>query len=93
MSNKSNELGFDYLKENNYKGNISDREDYSEIIIADFNKDCPKTIDEAAQRIEKLTGIKRGATSITGFLKKKGFHTRSQEVYRQKQTRKIKKSS
>ncbi len=90
---KYNELGLGYLKENNYKGNVSDLDRYSELIISDFNNDCPKTIAEASKRIEKLTGIKRSATSIVGFLKKKDFHTKSQEAYQQKRTKKSKKNS
>ena len=67
---KYNELGFAYLQENNYKGNTSDLEAFSDLIIADFTKQCPKTIDEATDRIEKLTGVKRSATRVTVFLKK-----------------------
>ncbi|GMO28986.1 MAG: hypothetical protein Ta2B_09920 [Termitinemataceae bacterium] len=90
---KYNKLGFDYLKENNYKGNTSDLEAYSELIITDFNKQCPATIEEAGKRIEKLVGIKRGAASITVFLKKRGFRTKAQEVFRQKQTKTLKNNS
>jgi transposase len=90
---KYNELGFAYLKENNYKGNISELEALSALILADFNRQCPKTIAEACARIEKLTGIKRSETRITVFLKKKDFHTKKQEVFRQKQTKKNRKSS
>ncbi len=59
---KYNELGLDYLKETNYKGNVSDLEGYSELIIFGFNNDCPKTIAEASERTEKPTGIKRSAS-------------------------------
>jgi transposase len=90
---KYNELGFAYLKENNYKGNTSDLEEFSGLIIADFNEKRPKTIDEAIERIEKLTGVKRSATRVTVFLKKNCLRTKKQEVYRQKQTKRIRKSS
>ena len=56
---KYNELGINYLTENNYKGNTSDLEEYNELIISDFKNDSPKTIADACERIEKLTGLKR----------------------------------
>jgi transposase len=90
---KYNELGFDYLSENNYKGNISDLEAFSKLILDSLNKECPKTIAEACKRIEKLTGLKRSPTRVTIFLKKKDLLTRKQEVFLPKQTKKNKKNS
>ncbi len=52
------------MKEDNRRRNASDLEKYSELIIVDFNKRCPATIDEAAERIEKLTKIKRSRVTV-----------------------------
>ena len=46
---------------------------FSELIESDFEKHPPQSINEASDRIEKLTGIKRSPTQISAFLKKKGF--------------------
>ena len=90
---KFREKGFKYFEENNYKGQTSQLEQYKNVIIKEFTKEPPKTIREATIRIEELTGIKRGYTQVTNFLKKKGFHTKNQKLYQLKQTKKNNKSS
>ena len=46
---------------------------HSELIEKDFEQHPPQSINEASDRIEKLTGIKRSPTQVCAFLKKKGF--------------------
>jgi transposase len=44
---------------------------HSELIENEFEQRPPQSINEASDRIEKLTGIKRSLTQIAAFLKKK----------------------
>jgi hypothetical protein len=46
---------------------------YSELIEKEFEQRPPHSINEARSRIHELTGILRGQTQITEFLKKKVF--------------------
>lgn len=85
--------GIAYLEENNYKGHPSKLEDFANIIIEEFEKDQPGTINEARLKIEELTGLKRGNTQVAIFLKKKGFRTKNQEQYQQRQMEKNNKNS
>ena len=48
----------------------SDLEDYRAEIDEDFDQNPPATLKEAADRIEKLTGIKRSVGRVGEFLKK-----------------------
>ena len=43
---------------------------YRAKITAEFDKKPPKTLVEAAKRIEKMTGIKRSIVAVRTFLKK-----------------------
>ena len=85
--------GMDYISENNYTGNnISELEEYADIIKKELEENPVRTIDEARIRIEELTGIKRGNTQIRKFLVKKNLHTKSQEQYQQRQMGRNKKN-
>ena len=87
-----NELGIMSIYTTEHKGQPSELNNYTEIIIEDFSKNPPSTIEEAIIKIEALTGIKRTETSVTLFLKKTGFQTKKQEAYPQKRTRQNKKN-
>ena len=80
----------DFIFETNYRKNISELEEYKDIIINDFDNNPPATVDEARIRIEKLTGLKRGNTAVRTFLKKKDIHSKKQEAYQRKQIKRNK---
>lgn len=85
--------GINYIFENNYNGNnVSELDKFEEIILSDFAENPPSTIREATSRIEKLTAIKRSGTQVRTWLKKRGFLTKKQEVYQQKQIKKSKRN-
>ncbi len=65
-----NDKGVDSFKSLKWKGQSSKLNDYKEIVDKTFERDPPKSINEAQDRIEKLTGIKRSPTQIRMFLKK-----------------------
>ena len=89
---KYNETGIISIYTTEHKGQPSELNNHTEIIIEDFTKNPPSTIEEAIIRIEALTDIKRTETSVTLFLKKTGFHTKKQEAYQQKRTKQNKKN-
>jgi transposase len=51
----------------------SELEKYDEIIIADFDKNPPKTLREARERIQRLTGLTRSLHRIRVYLQKRGL--------------------
>ena len=51
----------------------SELDAYSELLEKEFERHPPQSINEASDRIEKLTGIKRSLTQVTAFLKKKAL--------------------
>ena len=51
----------------------SELEKYDDLIIADFYKAPPKTLREAQERIEKLTGLTRSLHRIRVYLQKRGL--------------------
>jgi len=65
-----NEKGIDSFKSLKWKGQSSKLNDYKEIIDKEFEKEPPKSINEAQDIIEQLTGIRRSPTQIRMFLKK-----------------------
>lgn len=65
-----NDKGLESFKSLKWKGQLSKLNDYKEIIDESFEKRPPQSINEAQERIEKLTGIKRSPTQIRMFLKK-----------------------
>jgi transposase len=65
-----NEKGVDSFKSLKWKGQSSKLNEYKDIIDKEFEKEPPKSINEAQYRIEQLTGIRRSPTQIRMFLKK-----------------------
>ena len=59
----------DIFEDNVYRQK-SDLESYRIKIITEFDKKPPKTLVEAAKRIEKMTGLKRSIVAVRRFLKK-----------------------
>ena len=59
-----------------YGKRISDLEGYKGDIIREFERDPPKSSNEARQRLIKLTGIKKSPTQVRKFLEKHGFKYR-----------------
>ena len=51
----------------------SELEKYDAIIIADFDKNPPKTLREAQERIQGLTGLTRSLHRIRVYLLKRGL--------------------
>ena len=88
-----NENGIDSIYRTKHKGQPSKMNKHIDEIKAEFKKNPPQTIDEAAIRIKEKTGISRTYNSVRLFLLKGGFLTRKQEVYQQKQTKKNNKNS
>lgn len=63
------EYGRDSLKIQKRKVRTSILHNYKELILVDFSQTQPRTIEEAGNRIEKITQIKRSVTQIRLFLK------------------------
>lgn len=63
--------GFDSFQILNWKGQKTKLYEYKDRIESDFNANPPRSILEARERIEKLTGISRSPTQIQDFLKSK----------------------
>jgi transposase len=63
----------DSFKTIRWKGQSSKLNEYKDIIDKDFENNPPKSINEAQERIEKLTGIKRSPTQIQLFIKKLNY--------------------
>ena len=61
------------LFENNGFREKSELEQFDTVIIEDFNKKPPKTLREAQERIEKLTGLTRSLHRIRVYLLKRGL--------------------
>jgi transposase len=65
--------GIEALKELNFYRPQSDLEEHHEQLKAEFEARPAKSINEAVQRIEKLTGIRRSPTQVDKFLKNLGL--------------------
>jgi hypothetical protein len=63
--------GFESFQKLNWKGQKTKLHEHKDRIEADFNANPPRSILEARERIEKLTGISRSPTQIQDFLKNK----------------------
>lgn len=68
--------GVDALKIINHKGKKSALHSYAGFIEQDLTKNPPSSIAEAAARIEKLTGVKRGVKAVRVFLRTLKFRYR-----------------
>jgi transposase len=60
----------------NVKGQTSELDSYREILAESFRKQPVSSVAEAADRIEQLTGIRRGLTQTRQFMKKLGLRWR-----------------
>jgi len=59
-----------------YGKRVSDLERYNGDIIREFESNPPRSLNEARQRLIKLTGIKKSPTQVRKFLEKHGFKYR-----------------
>lgn len=67
------ENGIESFKTKKWKGQSSKLNEYKEIIDKDFEIHPPKSINEAQDRIEKLTNLKRSPTQVRVFMKKLNY--------------------
>ena len=65
--------GLEELRRWNVKGQISDLDAHREMLAESFEKQPVSSVAEAADRIEQLTGIRRGPTQTRQFMKKLGL--------------------
>ena len=63
------EGGIEALKVLNFHQPVSELDEHGDEIKAAFEDRPPKSINEAIERIEKLTGIRRSPTQVRKFLK------------------------
>jgi transposase len=68
--------GMEKLQEVPSSRRHSELADYRVLMAADFRHRPPASVAEAAQRIEQLTGLKRGPTQVRQFLKSLGMKPR-----------------
>lgn len=68
--------GIERLKEIRWTGPTSEWSPLGQRIKDDFEANPPATLQEAQQRIEQLTGIRRGRSQVHQFLKSLGFSWR-----------------
>jgi transposase len=71
-----NEGGLERLNAINFNQPKSDLAAFSATIEQYLEENPPRSISEAAAKIETITGIKRGETQVRKFLKDKGFRFR-----------------
>ena len=72
------------------KGPVSTLAEHDEAIVASLREQPARTVAEAAQRIEQLTGLRRGPTQVRKFLRDRGLRwqrTRAVPVPPQKVSR------
>ena len=62
--------GIEKLKELNYSGSASQLDEHISSLEAYFREHPPASIQEAQNKIELITGVKRSETQIAEFLKK-----------------------
>jgi transposase len=65
--------GLEELKRLNFRRPTSELAFHQETVEAAFRADQPRTINEAADRIERLTGIRRSPTQVRQFVKGLGM--------------------
>jgi transposase len=68
--------GLDEVKKVNFYKPESELNQYKASIEEYFEKHPPSTIAEAVNKIEQLTGVRRGLTQVRKFLKNIGFKLR-----------------
>ena len=74
--NRYQKGGLEKLKELNFYRPSSELEEYRDILREEFEKNPPATINQAVERIEKLTGLRRSPTQVRHFLKNLGMKRR-----------------
>lgn len=52
---------------------VSEMEDHREVLLASFRETPLRSVAEAAERIEQLTGLRRGPSQVRLFLKRHGL--------------------
>ena len=52
---------------------VSEMEDHREVLLASFRETPLRSVAEAAERIERLTGLRRGPSQVRQFLKRHGL--------------------
>jgi transposase len=65
--------GLDGLRQWNRKGPTSELTRYRDLIRESFEKEPVRSVAEAADRIEKMTGLRRGPTQVRKFMKGLGM--------------------
>jgi len=70
------EGGIEALKQFNYHGPQSALEPYRESLEAEFTQSPPHSINQAVERIEELTGVRRSPSQVRRYLKKLGMKRR-----------------
>ena len=68
--------GIERLKEIRFRHPQSDLDEHRESLEAYFEAHPPATVNEAAAKIEELTGIRRGPTQVRRFLGSLGLRPR-----------------
>ena len=68
--------GIERLKEIRFRQPRSDLDEHRESLEAYFEEHPPATVNEAAAKIEELTGIRRGPTQVRRFLGSLGLRPR-----------------
>jgi transposase len=67
------EGGLDAVRRWDVQGPTSELAAYRDVIRASFERQPARTMAEAAERIEQLTGLRRGPTQVRKFLKGLGL--------------------
>jgi len=68
--------GIERLQEIRFRHPKSELDAHHESLAAYFEEHPPATVNEAAAKIEELTGIRRGPTQVRRFLKSLGLRPR-----------------
>ena len=71
-----NRGGLEALKRSEYHKPQSELDQHAQTLKEYFEKNPPSTVKQAQAAIEKLTGIRRGETQVTEFLKRIGLRRR-----------------
>lgn len=65
--------GLESVRQWNVKGSQSELAAYRDLIRNSFENEPARTVAEAADRIEKLTGLRRGLSQVRSFMKRLGL--------------------
>jgi transposase len=68
--------GIEALKRSEYHKPQSELDQHAQTLKEYFEKNPPSTVKQAQAAIEKLTGVRRGETQVTEFLKRIGLRRR-----------------